>query len=193
MVSQIGYYDTLKSVTGKVFSYLASITLTGTDGKTITCTQDTSLDEAVAMSSKAPKNSPALVTPSLGVASATSINALKVYQGSLVSLSDTNTKTITIDITGMPAGNGFDISFSFTCGGTGQASVLRLFCAGMDSANTAFFTVTDMIRYTGSGITIGATTKAANSITFTIATSSPTGYIAYWLVGSFRPAVTREA
>lgn len=55
MASQIGYYDTLKSVAGKVFSFLASITLTGTDGKTITVTQDTSLDEAVAMSSKAPK------------------------------------------------------------------------------------------------------------------------------------------
>ena len=58
MGSQIGYFDTLKSVAGKVFTYLASITLTGTDGKTITCTQDTSLDEAVAMSSKAPKASP---------------------------------------------------------------------------------------------------------------------------------------
>ena len=49
MPAQIGYFDTLKSVAGKVFTYLASITLTGTDGKTITCTQDTSLDEAVAM------------------------------------------------------------------------------------------------------------------------------------------------
>ena len=58
MPSQIGYFDTLKSVAGKVFAYLASITLTGTDGKTITVTQDTSLDEAVAMSSKAPKASP---------------------------------------------------------------------------------------------------------------------------------------
>jgi len=58
MPSQAGYFDTLKSVAGKVFTYLASITLTGTDGKTITCTQDTSLDEAVAMSSKAPKANP---------------------------------------------------------------------------------------------------------------------------------------
>ena len=53
MPAQRGYFDTLKSTAGKVFTYLASITLTGTDGKTITCTQDTSLDEAVAMSSKA--------------------------------------------------------------------------------------------------------------------------------------------
>jgi len=58
MPAQIGYFDTLKSVAGKVFTYLASITLTGTDGKTITVTQDTALDEAVAMSSKAPKASP---------------------------------------------------------------------------------------------------------------------------------------
>ena len=58
MPAQQGYFDTLKSVAGKIFSYLASITLTGTDGKTITVTQDTSLDEAVAMSSKAPKASP---------------------------------------------------------------------------------------------------------------------------------------
>uniref|UniRef100_A0A6M3K310 Uncharacterized protein n=1 Tax=viral metagenome TaxID=1070528 RepID=A0A6M3K310_9ZZZZ len=62
MPAQIGYFDTLKSVAGKVFTYLASITLTGTDGKTITCTQDTSLDEAVAMSSKAPKASPTFTT-----------------------------------------------------------------------------------------------------------------------------------
>ena len=55
MPAQTGYFDTLKSVAGKVFSFLSTITLTGTDGKTITLTQDTSLDEAVAMSSKAPK------------------------------------------------------------------------------------------------------------------------------------------
>ena len=53
MPSQIGYFDTLKSVTGKVFTYLASITLTGTDGKIITVTQDTSLDDTVALSKKA--------------------------------------------------------------------------------------------------------------------------------------------
>ena len=35
-----------------------AILLAGTAGKTITCTQDTSLDEAVAMSAKAPKASP---------------------------------------------------------------------------------------------------------------------------------------
>lgn len=52
MPTQIGYYDTLKSGAGKVFSFLASTTLAGTDGKTLTVTQDTSLDEAVAMSSK---------------------------------------------------------------------------------------------------------------------------------------------
>ena len=59
MPDQIGYFASLKNVAGKIFTYLASITLTGTDGKTITVTQDTSLDEAVAMSSKAPKASPA--------------------------------------------------------------------------------------------------------------------------------------
>ena len=52
MPAQIGYFDTLKNIAGKVFTYLASIILTGTDGKTITVTQDTALDEAVAMSSK---------------------------------------------------------------------------------------------------------------------------------------------
>ena len=58
MSAQAGYFDTLKSIAGKVFTYLSTITLTGTDGKTITVTQDTSLDEAVAMSSKAPKSNP---------------------------------------------------------------------------------------------------------------------------------------
>lgn len=64
MSSQIGYYDTLKSVAGKVFTYLASITLTGTDGKAITVTEDTTLDEAVAMSDKATKTS-GIWTPDL--------------------------------------------------------------------------------------------------------------------------------
>ena len=62
MPDQIGHFASLKSAAGKVFAYLASITLTGTDGKTITVTQDTSLDEAVAMSSKAPKASPVFTT-----------------------------------------------------------------------------------------------------------------------------------
>jgi len=42
MPAQIGYFDTLKSVAGKVLAYLASITLTGTDGKTLTV-EDNSL------------------------------------------------------------------------------------------------------------------------------------------------------
>ena len=53
MSTQIGYFDSLKSVAGKVFNYLASITLTGTDGKTITCTQDAALDDTVSLSKKA--------------------------------------------------------------------------------------------------------------------------------------------
>ena len=54
MPAYTGYFDTLQSVAGKVFTYLASITLTGTDGKTITCTQDTTLDGGT-LSDKAPK------------------------------------------------------------------------------------------------------------------------------------------
>ena len=65
MLAQIGYFDTLKSVAGKVFTYLSTITLTGTDGKTLTLTQDTSLDEAVAMSSKAAAAQPAWTAASL--------------------------------------------------------------------------------------------------------------------------------
>jgi hypothetical protein len=36
MPSQIGYFDTIKSAVGKVFSFLSTITLTGVDGKTLT-------------------------------------------------------------------------------------------------------------------------------------------------------------
>ena len=43
MPAQTGYYDALKSVTGKVFSYLSSITLAGIDGKTLTVSENTSL------------------------------------------------------------------------------------------------------------------------------------------------------
>jgi len=46
MAAQIGYYDSLKSVAGKVFAYLASITITGTDGKTLTVSDDVSLGQA---------------------------------------------------------------------------------------------------------------------------------------------------
>jgi len=53
MPSQTGYFDTLKSAAGKIFTFLSTITLTGTDGKTLTVTQDTTLDEAVSMSAKA--------------------------------------------------------------------------------------------------------------------------------------------
>uniref|UniRef100_A0A6H1ZBZ0 Uncharacterized protein n=1 Tax=viral metagenome TaxID=1070528 RepID=A0A6H1ZBZ0_9ZZZZ len=44
MPAQTGYFDTLKSVAGKVFAYLASIILAGVDGKTITVTENTSLN-----------------------------------------------------------------------------------------------------------------------------------------------------
>jgi len=43
MAAQQGYFDTLKSVAGKVFTYLASIKLTGTDGKTLTVSDNTTL------------------------------------------------------------------------------------------------------------------------------------------------------
>jgi len=102
MSSQIGYFDTLKSVAGKVFAYLASITLTGTDGKTITVTQDTSLDEAVAMSSKAPKDSPSLTTPSLGVAAATSINKVAITAPETsATLTIADGKTLTVEDTSL--------------------------------------------------------------------------------------------
>ena len=45
MPAQIGYFDTLKSVAGKVFNYLASITITGTDGKILTLTGDATISE----------------------------------------------------------------------------------------------------------------------------------------------------
>lgn len=103
MAAQTGYYDTLKSAAGKVFSYLASITLTGTDGKTITCTQDTSLDEAVAMSSKAPVASPsftgtvtALSTGNTAFAAVNQTNTGVHYVGSDIGKSMTDNQTITI-------------------------------------------------------------------------------------------------
>lgn len=46
MPSQIGYFDKLKSAAGKVFTYLASITLTGVDGKTLTINKNITLTGA---------------------------------------------------------------------------------------------------------------------------------------------------
>jgi len=62
MPDQIGYFASLKNAAGKVFSYLASITLTGTDGKTITCTENTTLNSTVPMADLAPKASPTFTT-----------------------------------------------------------------------------------------------------------------------------------
>lgn len=45
MPVQTGYFDTLKSAAGKVFTYLASITLTGTDGKTLTVEDDSVVNQ----------------------------------------------------------------------------------------------------------------------------------------------------
>jgi len=45
MSSQIGYFDSLKSVAGKVFSYLSTITLTGTDGKTLTVEENSLVNQ----------------------------------------------------------------------------------------------------------------------------------------------------
>jgi len=90
MPAQIGYFDTLKSVAGKVFTYLASITLTGTDGKTITVTQDTTLDEAVAMSSKAPKASPSF-TVGIGIGGVAAGTGGVAFPAVAVAVADANT------------------------------------------------------------------------------------------------------
>jgi len=46
MPDQIGYFASLKNAAGKVFSYLASITLTGTDGKTLTVNESLTFNAA---------------------------------------------------------------------------------------------------------------------------------------------------
>ena len=46
MAAQIGYYDILKSVAGKVFTFLSTITLTGVDGKTLTVNDSCSVGGA---------------------------------------------------------------------------------------------------------------------------------------------------
>lgn len=105
MPSQTGYFDTLKSAAGKVFSFLSTITLTGTDGKTLTLTQDTSLDEAVAMSSKAPKASPTFTGVVTMPASVVIPDGGTIGQaaGPLVAFDDTNNY---LEITGCKVGIG---------------------------------------------------------------------------------------
>lgn len=106
MAAQTGFYDPLKSIAGKVFSYLASITLTGTDGKTLTVQQDTTLDEAVSMSSKAPKAGPVFTGDVKGTSAAakfTNINPTNaavqhVGGNSYSNMLDNQSFTITIDL-----------------------------------------------------------------------------------------------
>jgi len=121
MPAQIGYFDTLKSVAGKVFTYLASITLTGTDGKTITVTADTSLDEAVAMSSKATVTKGAW-TPALA-SSAGTITTLGAVTGTYTKLDRMVTLIFTALITTNGTGSGYikvtGMPFNVTTAGFG--------------------------------------------------------------------------
>ena len=158
MAAQIGYYDTLKSVAGKVFSYLASITLTGTDGKTITVTQNTSLDEAVAMSSKAPKNG-AVLTSAV-------VNSAYIGAGTLASVPASATKTITIT-TGAVEGV-IEVSFGFFGSVNGATRAVLKILAGGRFANVLYYQTADVVRVVDSWMVLGATTQAAGSITFTV-------------------------
>jgi len=126
MPSQTGYFDTLKSAAGKVFTYLASITVTGTDGKTITCTQDTSLDEAVAMSSKATQSSGSW-TPGItfgggntGVTYAASNSGFYTKTGNLVTV----TGYLELTSKGSSTGDAVITGLPFTCAETAAATAV---------------------------------------------------------------------
>jgi hypothetical protein len=90
-VSDVAYAASWDGVTGvapsknAVYDAFGGVKLAGTAGKIITVTQDTALDEAVAMSSKAPKASPVFTGGSNGVAEVTLNGAMKfvgnVYGG----------------------------------------------------------------------------------------------------------------
>lgn len=99
MVAQIGYFDTLKSAAGKVFSYLASITLTGTDGKTLTLNKTLTLtapdDTAVATlpagaHSLAPLDSPTF-TAGIGVGNVAAGTGGVAFPAAEVAVADVNT------------------------------------------------------------------------------------------------------
>jgi len=181
VAAQIGYYDTLKSVAGKVFTYLASITLTGTDGKTLTVTQDTSLDEAVAMSSKAPKASPMFTTPSLGVATATSINSGYSGAGSLAGLANT-TKTITIDPS--DASGYLEIGFGFYGNAGTGTGVLKFSAGGYFGVNT-YYSVVESARANSGNVVIGASvTKGSGSMSFTIQSTDPDTVFSFYFYNS---------
>lgn len=158
MAAQTGFYDTLKSTAGKVFSYLASITLTGTDGKTITCTQDTSLDEATTMSSKAPKNG-AVLTSAV-------VNSAYIGAGSLGSVPASATKTITIT-TGDTEGV-IEVSFGFFGSVNGTTRAVLKILAGGKFANVLYYQTSDAVRVVDNWMALGVTTQAAGSITFTV-------------------------
>lgn len=105
MPAQTGYYNTLKSAAGKVLTYLNTITFTGTDGKTLTVTQDTSLDEAVAMSSKATQTS-GTWTPQIS-SSAGTITTVGAVSGTWVKTGESVTITFSVAITTNGTGSGY--------------------------------------------------------------------------------------
>jgi len=167
MAAQKGYFDTLQSVAGKVFSYLASITLTGTDGKTITCTQDTSLDEAVAMSSKAPKGSPSFT----GI-----ITKSSVVREFIVSTSGLDT-TVAIVLTypsyGQYEGHVLEIfvSQADSVGASNYSSIVRYaVCAAnanayvLDLTHDLGTSVTEAVSITGLVVTVTLTMPTAADV-----------------------------
>ena len=180
MPAQIGYFDTLKSVAGKVFTYLASITLTGTDGKTITVTQNTSLDEAVAMSSKAKVTTPEFIG-AMG-RSATTIAAPQEKTWALQpGIGDTTVAiVITFGAAGAWLGSLIEIYAGMGRGGVNSvySSIVRYSIASKNVGDTAI--VTDMTHDL-----VGGTTESVsvtnNVVTITLTTAQALGYVGLFI------------
>ena len=74
MPAQIGYFDTLKSVAGKIFAYLASITITGTDGKTLTVEDNSIVNQDLSSDAN-----PTFAAPILTSMKASGAEQLKIW------------------------------------------------------------------------------------------------------------------
>ena len=115
--------------------------------------------------------SPVLVTPTIGDATASTINS--AFVGNIVfGVTNNVTKTVTVTFgTGSTYISGHLTFGSYGTAGLG-ASNLDVAVGGSMAAGGTYYNLTELVRWVGSGLTLSAITKGTNSFTFTATTGA---------------------
>jgi hypothetical protein len=142
-----------------------------------------------ALALKANLASPVLVTPTIGIATATSVNGVKMI-GQSFTIPGSTTKTFTVSLAGVNRGFTFDISFGMHEGGDGGEGALKHHVTGY-KGDASYYAVKELDRSNGGSCVISVVTEAANSYSFTVeATDIPDIDITMFAIGTSLPVVT---